>query len=47
LLPVLILFPILLFIFSRKYKWNNWKEKLSGKVELVDNEINEINSTTP
>jgi membrane protease YdiL (CAAX protease family) len=42
LLPVLILFPILLFIFSRKYKWNNWKEKLSGKVELADNEINEI-----
>lgn len=42
LLPVLVLFPILLFIFSRKYKWNDWKEKLSGKVELVENEINEI-----
>ena len=42
LLPVLVLFPILLFIFSRKYKWNDWKEKLSGKVELADNEINEI-----
>ena len=32
LIPVLIVFPILLFIFSKKYKWNNWKEKLTGKV---------------
>lgn len=30
--PVLVLFPILLFIFSRVYKWKNWKEKLFGKV---------------
>lgn len=34
LLPVLIIFPILLFIFSRKYKWNNWKERLAGTVKL-------------
>lgn len=32
LVPVLVLFPILLFIFSKVYKWNNWKEKLFGKV---------------
>ena len=32
ILPVFIIFPILLFIFSRVYKWNNWKEKLFGKV---------------
>jgi len=32
LIPVLVVFPILLFIFSKKYKWNNWKEKLTGKV---------------
>jgi len=32
LLPVLVIFPILLFIFAKKYKWNNWKEKLTGKV---------------
>ncbi|WP_452224672.1 CPBP family intramembrane glutamic endopeptidase [Lacinutrix chionoecetis] len=31
-LPVFIIFPILLFIFSRVYKWTNWKEKLFGKV---------------
>lgn len=40
LLPVVIIFPILLFIFSRKYKWSGWKEKLTGRVELVDNEYN-------
>jgi len=32
LIPVLVVFPILLFIFSKIYKWNNWKEKLTGKV---------------
>ncbi len=34
LLPVLIIYPIILFIFSRKYKWHNWKEKLTGKLYL-------------
>ncbi|NQY30310.1 MAG: CPBP family intramembrane metalloprotease [Flavobacteriaceae bacterium] len=32
LVPVLVIFPILLFIFSKKYQWNNWTEKLTGKV---------------
>ncbi|MCY1479873.1 CAAX amino terminal protease self- immunity [compost metagenome] len=32
LLPVFVIFPILLFIFSKKYKWNNWKEKLTGVI---------------
>lgn len=30
--PVLIIYPILLFIFSKKYGWTNWKERLAGKV---------------
>jgi len=30
--PVFIIFPILLLIFAKKYKWNNWKEKLFGRV---------------
>ncbi|MBG6111914.1 membrane protease YdiL (CAAX protease family) [Flavobacterium sp. CG_23.5] len=30
--PVVIIYPILLFIFSKKYKWVNWKEKLTGKI---------------
>ncbi len=32
LVPVFIIYPILLFIFSRKYKWTDWKERLTGKV---------------
>ncbi|WP_242158477.1 CPBP family intramembrane glutamic endopeptidase [Aestuariivivens sediminis] len=31
--PVFIVFPILLFVFSKKYNWSNWKDKLLGKVE--------------
>ena len=33
LVPVFVVFPILLFIFSRLYKWTNWKERLFGKVK--------------
>lgn len=44
-LPVFIIFPILLFIFSKKYNWHNWKEKLTGKLELPANDsINQISS---
>lgn len=31
-LPVLIVYPIFLFVLAKKYKWTNWKEKLTGKV---------------
>ncbi|WP_405201604.1 CPBP family intramembrane glutamic endopeptidase [Dokdonia sp. LLG6352-1] len=31
-LPVLIVYPIFLFILAKKYKWSNWKEKLTGAV---------------
>ncbi|NMH88131.1 CPBP family intramembrane glutamic endopeptidase [Flavivirga algicola] len=30
--PVFVVFPILLFILSKKYKWTNWKDKLFGNV---------------
>ena len=33
LIPLLILYPILLIIFSQKYGWTNWKEKLMGKIK--------------
>lgn len=40
-LPVFVIFPILLFLFSKVYKWNNWGEKLLGnapdKIELKSN----------
>lgn len=32
IVPVFIIFPILIFIFAKKYKWNNWSERLFGKV---------------
>ncbi|MEM8509357.1 MAG: CPBP family intramembrane glutamic endopeptidase [Bacteroidota bacterium] len=31
-IPIVVIFPILLFIFSKKYGWTNWKERLAGKV---------------
>lgn len=33
--PVLIIYPILLFIFSKKYKWTGWQEKLTGNVQEI------------
>jgi membrane protease YdiL (CAAX protease family) len=36
ILPVVIIYPILLFIFSKKYNWSNWKEKLTGKINVVE-----------
>ena len=32
-LPVFVVFPVLVYIFSKKYGWTNWKEKLTGKIE--------------
>jgi len=31
--PVLVLYPMILFIFSKKYGWKNWQEKLTGSIE--------------
>ncbi|MBD0777690.1 CPBP family intramembrane metalloprotease [Maribacter sp. ANRC-HE7] len=31
-IPVLVIYPILLLIFSKKYGWTNWKDRLTGKV---------------
>lgn len=32
-LPIIIIYPIFLFVMAKRYKWNNWREKLFGKVE--------------
>ncbi|PWA04647.1 CPBP family intramembrane glutamic endopeptidase [Flavobacterium psychrotolerans] len=32
ILPVIVVYPILLFIFSKKYHWTNWVEKLTGTI---------------
>lgn len=34
-IPILIIFPILLYIFSKKYKWSNWNEKLFGNIKPI------------
>ncbi|UMB53880.1 CPBP family intramembrane metalloprotease [Lutibacter sp. A64] len=31
-LPVFVLYPLVLFIFSKKYGWTNWNEKLFGTI---------------
>ena len=35
-IPILVIFPILLYIFAVKYKWSNWKEKLFGTIQPID-----------
>ncbi len=41
IIPVVVIFPILLFIFSKKYHWTNWKEKLTGTI-IIENQLNKI-----
>ena len=33
MVPLLIIYPIVLFILARKYKWTDWKEKLMGRID--------------
>ncbi len=35
-IPILVIFPILLYIFAIKYKWSNWKEKLFGSIKPIE-----------
>ena len=32
IIPVFVIFPILLYIFSKKYNWISWRERLFGRV---------------
>lgn len=34
IMPVVLVYPVLLYIFSKKYQWHNWKEKLMGTIDL-------------
>ena len=34
--PVLIIYPLMLFIFSKKYGWKQWRQRLTGKVQSKD-----------
>lgn len=31
-LPVFVLYPLMLLLFTKKYGWKNWKEKLFGRI---------------
>jgi membrane protease YdiL (CAAX protease family) len=33
IIPVLVIYPIFLFIMAKKYGWKDWKNKLFGKIE--------------
>ena len=46
-MPLIFLFPLLLLIFSKIYKWTDWKEKLFGRVEepIIEPEIEEIEAS--
>lgn len=45
LFPLLVIYPLLLIIFSKKYKWSSWKEKLTGRVFPSSQLINETPET--
>ncbi len=32
IIPVLVIYPVFLLILAKKYKWTDWKEKLTGRV---------------
>lgn len=42
LVPVLIIFPLVLIVFSKKYNWTDWKRKLTGdiKTRIVPTPLN-------
>jgi hypothetical protein len=42
IIPVFVIFPILLFVFSKKYGWTNWKEKLTGKLAVPTTDVETI-----
>lgn len=31
-LPILIIYPTLLYVFAKRYNWSDWKEKLFGRI---------------
>ena len=42
IISIAVTYPIILFILAKKYKWTNWKDKLTGKVMPIQNtEISE------
>ena len=36
IVSIVIVYPIILFIFAKKYNWTNWSRKLAGKIDASD-----------
>jgi len=45
-MPLLVVYPLVVIIFSKVYKWKNWQDKLFGKVTrpIAQNPIDELGS---
>ncbi len=43
IIPVFVIFPLLLLLFGKRYKWTDWKEKLTGAIKYKTT-INELNN---
>jgi len=44
LVSIAIIYPIILFIFAKRYKWTNWKERLTGKIKENQHLTTEIDN---
>jgi membrane protease YdiL (CAAX protease family) len=40
IVSIVIVYPIILFIFAKKYNWTNWFEKLTGKIQRPNSQNN-------
>ena len=43
-IPVFVVYPLVLLLFSKKYGWTNWREKLTGPVLPLQTEESELES---
>lgn len=43
IISIMITYPLILFILAKKYKWNNWKEKLTGRITIISSNFNTEN----
>lgn len=37
ILPVVILYPMIILVFSKKYQWSDWNQKLFGSISIPEN----------
>jgi len=42
LIPVLVVYPIIVIVLAKRYKWTNWRQKLFGKIKLNDDFTNNL-----